>query len=409
MGHGLIIRLFLLLALAGIAEAKEWEIVVKDERPVPPLGAIISKLAPGDTVKFLPAGATLRAEIVLRDVAGGDGQPIVIDGNDCTFLGAEKLRPEEWEALGGGLYKSEKLAARLKLPQNLLMRWFFVFDGRMERMGRVSKGPQPPLPKPDSLEPGKWTFDQNAFYVKIPDGQTLDEARIEVPERQSGVAIAGTKSAHLEIRNLKVRHFANDGFNIHGRCEAVKFANIAAEECGDDGLSAHEECSVEAVKFFSRGNATGFCNVNQSRFTATDVTLADNLAYEIFITDSSQNSVSGLSVESRALHTVTVRGGNKDDGTATLALKDATIKASAPIAVEKKGSLSAENLQVEGCNWAVNGSANVQRSRLAGRELAIAGDWTAADNTYQFSTVTLHGRRLTLEEFLSAQQQPSSP
>lgn len=390
--------------LVQSASAREWLIEVQEERPVPALESIAGQLAPGDLVRFSPANSIVRAEIVLKNLKGSAEKPIVIDGNGCTFLGTEVLNPSEWSEVAAGLYKSTALPRRINVSANSLQRWFFVFDGQMQRMGRISKGKQATLPKPEALQPGQWTYDQavGTFYVKLAEGQTL--ASVEVPERQSGVAIAGSDTAFLEIRNVKVKNFYNDGYNIHGKCEAVRFVNITATSCGDDGLSAHEDCAVEAVGFRSEDNATGFCNVNRSRFVARDLTLVNNLAYEIYVTDSSLNTVANLTVESTAPKAIIARGSTKDPEPCRLAVQAAKIKSRGEISIEKSSVFSAEDLETDGCPWEVNGEADVRNSRIIGGGLVINGEWKGAENTYSFPNIIFRGQRFAVDAFAAYQQ-----
>lgn len=408
-------RLIFLFAAAAFfpnsASARDLVVTVENERCRPALEEVLSQLEPGDTLRFEPAGAVVRDEIQLKDVRGTAEAPIVIDGSGCTFIGTESVKATEWEAAGGGLYKSAAVAARLRLSPNLLQRMFLVFDGRVERMGRVSKGPQPPLPPPENLKPGQWTHDpaQKLLYVRIAPEQELEKAGIAIPERQSGVMLTGTAIAHLHLRNIKVRHFLNDGFNIHSRAESIRFSDIVATECGDDGFSAHDDTSVTVERFQAEGNATGFCNVNRSRFVASEVKLTNNLAYEIYITDTSQNRVNGLQVASGARRLITARGSEKDAGNCLLELSDASLKGSGTVSIEKRSEFIGREIEIDSGAWMVSGSARINNSRLAARELTLTGDWSGSGNTYQFGSITDQGRSVSAEEFSAGATKPESP
>jgi hypothetical protein len=144
-------------------------------------------------------------------------------------------------------------------------------------MGRSSKGPRPPLPPVEALQPGQWTYvdEETAFYLAIEPGRTLAESRIEAPLFQNGVATTGS-IRHWVIRNLRVARVINDGFNIHGDVADFLFENISATECGDDGMSAHSACSVEVRGFVSKGNSTGICHVQEASSRNTGVILEEN-------------------------------------------------------------------------------------------------------------------------------------
>lgn len=406
------ILIFLALAAFGLrGEAKEWLLEVKDGRLSAPFP---SQLAPGDVVKISPASSAVRGELKLENLKGTAEQPIVIDCGGSTFVGTEPLRPDEWEPAGDGLFKSDKFVRRVKLSDTTLQRFFLVFDDKVERMGRVSKGKLPPLPQPESLQPGQWTYDEGskALYLRLASGKTLENSGVEIPERQSGVAISGMNSAFLEIRNLRVKRFYNDGFNIHGKCEGVKFSDIEALECGDDGLSAHDDCSVEASGFRAEGNATGFCNVNRSRFTASGVTLVRNLAYEVYVTDASQNTVSDLAIDTDIARVIVARGSKKDEGVSALTISRGRITGSSSasaIAIEKDSIFTASDLTTQDCSWTVSGSADVSASRLGGGassflRINAGATWKAATNAYSFGRIEFLGQSFAPDSFAAYQQ-----
>ena len=64
----------------------------------------------------------------------------------------------------------------LRLDDAVISRWFFLWDGKMNHMGRTSKGKSAPLKKPAELQAGEWTYvkDEDAFYLRLAPGQALD-------------------------------------------------------------------------------------------------------------------------------------------------------------------------------------------------------------------------------------------
>ena len=63
-------------------------------------------------------------------------------------------------------------------------RYFFLWNGEMNRMGRSSKGDRrTPLPAPEALQPGQWTYvaEETAFYIAITRGAKLGDCRIDAP------------------------------------------------------------------------------------------------------------------------------------------------------------------------------------------------------------------------------------
>ena len=61
-----------------------------------------------------------------------------------------------------------------------------------------------------------------------------------------------------------VRNFINDGYNIHGECTGIDFYNIAAVDCGDDAVSAHEKCSISVKNLVAIGCSTVVCHVQEA-------------------------------------------------------------------------------------------------------------------------------------------------
>ena len=228
---------------------------------------------PGDTVRLAGVTYTGRREHAgFYGKSGAPGAPIVLDGQGATIDGCEPLEPGMWRAVAPGLYRSDTLYRDcFHANDEYVARAYFLFDGRMNRMGRSLKGPKPPYKSPEALQPGEWTYqaETRAFFVRIAPGQSLAEARIEVPWVTTGVQIAG--DCHdLVIRNVRAAHVLNDGFGITvggapgSLVRRVRFENIEAFECGDDGLSAHGDCEVFVDGFLSARNGTGMCTCGTS-------------------------------------------------------------------------------------------------------------------------------------------------
>ena len=79
------------------------------------------------------------------------------------------------------------------------------------------------------LQPGEWTYvkSEDAFYLKLPPDQLLDDANIRYPARSSAV-VQSIRGSHLTVRNITGTHVYNDGYNVHGAQRNLVFENIAA-------------------------------------------------------------------------------------------------------------------------------------------------------------------------------------
>jgi hypothetical protein len=265
--------------------------------PVKTIKRAIRLAQPGDTVHLATARYFESAD--LSGKHGEPGKPITLDGHGSVLDGSEPVRAADWEALGGGLFRKVKLLPRT--DDAIVGRWFFLWDGKMNHMGRTSKGKSAPLKKPADLQPGEWTYvkDEDAFYLRLAEGQGLDGAAIRYPARSSGVAEGG-RGSHLTVRNVIATHVYNDGYNIHGEQRALVFENIAAIECGDDGFSAHEDGECRIDGFVSIGNSTGMCDTVSSITHYRNVFIRDCLGYDVFFIGDSAHSIENAIIESSA-------------------------------------------------------------------------------------------------------------
>ncbi len=402
-----------LCGLTGTLVAKEIPIQIVEGRTSPSLESVVRQLMPGDVVKIQPTSEMVRDGLKLVNLKGTAEAPIVIDGGGCTFLGTELLRPVEWEAVGEGVYKSTAWIKRMQFSKTDLQRFYVVFNDTVQNMGRVSKGKQPSLPAASALQQGQWTYDPatSTLFIRLAPEQSIEVSGVEFPERDSGVAISGMNSAYLEIRNVTAKRFLNDGYNIHGKCDNVHFENISAIECGDDGFSAHDDCSVTVKNYRAERNATGICNVNRSTFISSEVTFLNNQAYEIFALDASKNTIEGGRIESTQSKPLVARGSDKDPSPCHLTLKQVTIKSSlkgALVAVEKDTIFSASDVRTQGCSWQIGGGeVELTNSHLSGSDLFLrigaAATWKASNNTYTLGSIDFHGQAFKADQFAAYQ------
>ena len=276
-------------------------------------------------IKMAAAGDTIHLEPkIYRDYAGfyskkGElGKPITLDGHGATLEGSDPIDPAKWREVSQGLFANDDLMPGLS--DAAIGRWFFLFDGQMQLMGRTSKGRSAGLKKPEELQAGEWTFVKDptrekppskaiygTFYLKLAPGQPLADAKVFAPMRSAGVQFGGD-NAHLGIKNLTATHPYNDGFNIHGDCRDVVFENIRAIECGDDGISAHESAQYRVDGFVSIGNSTGICDTGTAQTSYNRVFIADCVAFDLFFLDDGRYKLTNAVVFSKAQNPFTVTG-----------------------------------------------------------------------------------------------------
>ena len=296
--------------------------------PVRSIAQGIRLAGPGDTLHLAPATYKGRREQAgFYNKSGLPGRPIVLDGHGAVIDGCEPLDPGMWREISPGLYCSDTLYREVFHDNDeYAARAFFVFDGRMNRMGRSLKGPKPPYPSPDALQPGEWTFQtgERRFFVRIAPGQTLRSARIEVPRVTTGVQVSGD-CRDLVIRNVRVTRVLNDGFGITvgrepgSRVRRVRFEDIAAVECGDDGLSAHGDCEVFVDGFLSQRNGTGICTCGRSWNSRVVIREAHGLDLDLYAGPGPHVFTDSL-ILCNGIRPLTVSAGKEAQGVCSLVL-----------------------------------------------------------------------------------------
>ena len=300
------------LLLLPISSLLAHDIHVGKEAPT--IHAAIKMAVAGDTIHLEPK--------VYRDYAGfymkkGEpGKPITLDGHGATLEGSDPIDPAKWREVSPGVFANDDLLPGLS--DAAIGRWFFLFDGKMQLMGRTSKGRSAALKKPEELQAGEWTFVKDpsrekppskaiygTFYLKLGAGQTLADAKIFAPMHSAGVQFGGD-NAHLVIKNLTATHPYNDGFNVHGDCRDVVFENIRAIECGDDGISAHESAQYRVNGFVSIGNSTGICDTGTAQTSYNRVFIAECIGFDLYFLDNGRYKLTNAVIFSKAQNPFTV-------------------------------------------------------------------------------------------------------
>jgi hypothetical protein len=389
-----------------------------EAKPVKTIARGLKLAQPGDTVHLAPV--VFKESAVFYNRAGEPGKPITLDGHGATLDGGEPLSPDDWTETAPGLFRCDHL---LRLDDAIIQRWFFVWDGKMNHMGRTSKGPRTELKKPEELQPGEWTYVKDAaappedkrlingaFFIKLPPGQKLADAKIVAPMRSAGVQFSGTNK-HLVIRNLTATHVYNDGFNIHGHCEDVLFENIRAIECGDDGISAHETAQYRVNGFVAIGNSTGICDTGASVTSYDHVFIRDCLGAEVMFLDTGRYALRNAVVLSSAWRTFALSG--RAEAPASLTMENVFIRrrgTPSEMRISSNAVLTARRCTFLNLTFhATNAQVELAQSVLAGEpspELIIGKEvkWTARANLYSLRSLRLDTASFTPQTFADFQK-----
>jgi hypothetical protein len=364
-------------------------------KPVKTIARAIRLAQPGDTIHLTPA--VYYESAVFIDKHGEPGKPIILDGHGAVLDGSEPVTAARWRQVAPDLYRGHRL---YKTTDDAIVgRWFLLWDGKMVRMNRCSKGPSEALKEIAELQPEEWTYrkDEDAFYLRLPPGQKLGEANIRYPARSSSVVFASSGS-HITVRNLTGTHPYNDGFNIHGAQRDLIFENIRAIECGDDGFSAHEDATCRIDGFTSIRNATGLCDTGTSQTHYRNVFIKDCDGFDLYFIGL-KHSLENAVIESHAARAFWVDGNRLGEGQrCELVMKNVLIRrvgGPQELRIGRGGFLYADRCTFEGVNVMLTPSGAVDFQRClfrAGKTKPEAlifpnAIWQGADNRYDFKSL----------------------
>ena len=308
------------------------------ETPLRTFSEAVKKVKPGDTIRLLPSEQPVHATLILNNIKGTADRPITVDGSFLTLTGATRILSRDVTEISPGLYRME-----IRDPgESMVWRFFLVFDGRQEHMDQHAKRPCGKLKQPEELKPFEWTLlNRKELYFRLPEGKTPDTVRVEIPRIYNGVGVAG-ESEHVVIRNLIVKHFWNDGFNIHNASKNITFENIAAIGCGDDSVSAHENCTIKVKNLVAIGNGTGVCHAGSAEADHENLYIAASDSRDFFVLNR-RNSFRNVAVEASAPATSEIG----DKGEAVLEnLWFYSAKPGARFRTQYAGAVTAKNVEL---------------------------------------------------------------
>ena len=235
------------------------------EKPLKSIVKAINIVKAGDNIRIVNTGKDYLQFIPFSNRTGTAKAPITVYGNNVVLNGSDKLNPKNWKMVAPGLYKNDTIYTKHRFNKDIIARYFFVINGKLNSMGRCMKGKSAPLKKKEDLKNKEWTFvaSEKAFYMKIDPAKKLADCDIRVPIRMNGVSIHH-KADYIIIRDITAKNFVNDGYGLSGSGRNNKLINIASIDCGDDGISAHAESGATIDGFYSSGNGTGICDTGDS-------------------------------------------------------------------------------------------------------------------------------------------------
>jgi hypothetical protein len=225
--------------------------------PVASLERAMELLPSSGTLHINNTGTPYRGSIKLVGKGGTPVLPLIVEGNGSIIEGLAATNPDDWKKEADDV---------ISIQWDANWGFFVVADDAPPQWGKSAT----------ELQPGESFGDYQAHrgYYRLPKGASLGQIQLETPQGFSGVVIY--ESSNIIIRNLHARYFWNDGFNLGGKSENLRFENIEASMNGDEGISAHNDISAYVTDGQFHHNDNGICDTGFSRTAYQRAWIHDN-------------------------------------------------------------------------------------------------------------------------------------
>ena len=224
-----------------------------------------ARLKPGDALNLMPG--QVYGETLFMTAGGTPARPVVIRGNGATIDGLKPIADGSWQNRGDGLFFS---------PNN---RCWGAHDPQVVDANGAVISLDPvtrrriPVAK---LAPGQAGWNKEGTWYRSADGRP--------PKGLSGYFLGegvniSSGASYIIVENLTCEHVSNDGFNVHGSCIGLVFRDIVGRNCGDEGISVHEDVQAVVYNGLFSGNGNGICDICASQTQYFGCTAVSNRMY----------------------------------------------------------------------------------------------------------------------------------
>ena len=379
--------------------------------PFKTLNKAVEAIKPGDTVHLLPEGGTYHQVLTINNIHGDPNKPITIDGHGVTLSGAKILDTNDCTLVSPGLWKH--INSISSTNAGFISRYFFIIDGKINRMGQCSKGPCEPFLKVEELKEGQWTYikDDDAYYIKLHPSKLI--SCVQTPMFTNMVEFRGD-SRYIVIKNLNTTHSWNDGFNFYDKIKNIRIENVSAVECGDDGFSTHDRAEVELDGFFATRNATGICNTGTGFSSSRHVLLYNNNGFEYSLFGPGKHVIKDSLIYADAVQPFYLHNNNDPNGQCHLDVQNiAVINTKAElkfVTLTDRTSMTAVNMTLSGIGIKHSGfDLTFSSSTIVGRPvpdifIEISSVWKSSNNFYSVGNINYNGKVYTTQTFADYQK-----
>ena len=238
------------------------------DTPYKSIYAGVAALKPSDSLNFAPTGKPYFCEksIDIRNIKSPPDHPLVIDGHGAVITGFGVCGLERWKDEGGGVYS-------MPFRNNALMKshWegfdLVFFDGKPGKSCTSLKTLEPNgyvIFTGRISEKEKADIPLNKLYIRLPQGRTPADIRIETIASENDGNFTLTSVSNVLVRNLTSAWSRADGFDT---CFAngVVFENVEAHHNMDQGISSHSSDVLVRNSWFHDNAGCGIVDVRMNK------------------------------------------------------------------------------------------------------------------------------------------------
>ncbi len=196
--------------------------------------------------------------------SAANARPFTLEGNGALLDGSEEIDPALWQYFRDGIFRFQP---KFMAYQNLFL------DGRPLERAELPKDEIPVV----KLNAMQWCMHEGYVYFKPERERMPDEYALRCAGRKCGITLIHVQG--VEIRNLTVQGFQNDGIAAANAARQVYLNNVTLRGNARAGLSVGGACTVWVINsMLGNNNYAQLLTENYSRTHLMKTDLISNTA-----------------------------------------------------------------------------------------------------------------------------------
>lgn len=201
--------------------------------PVRTIAQALKLAHAGDRVILAKTAEPYRESVTLfgQKNSCAPGNPFRVEGNGAILDGSEPIPEEWWEPYQEGIF-------RFQPPWQAYQNLFW----KGQPLKKVPVQQEEDAPPQIVLEPMQWTLYEGFLYFKPEPGRLPGEYALAMAGKRHGVALLHVRG--VEIRDLIVQGYQNDGIVASGSAVEVHLENVTLRGNARAGIAVGGACSL---------------------------------------------------------------------------------------------------------------------------------------------------------------------